>query len=178
MPRKQTRKSISVKGLTYQRLSKYCDQTGQTRSGFVENLLEEVLGAPTDEECQKFGGAQETGDKGDTATKAEQENPHDAQETTPAPADESRESTPAPTREPVVEPIPKPVVEPKRKPVVEPVYEPKTEPAREAAPDPEPKRSRIWDNPLNRGTPAEPIKEESEETPEGFEDYVPPILEF
>ena len=55
MPRKQTRRSVSVKGLTYQRLKGYCDRTGQSLSSFVENLVAEAIGAPTDEDRQKFG---------------------------------------------------------------------------------------------------------------------------
>jgi hypothetical protein len=48
----QTRRSISVKGLTYQRLSNWCEKNGRTRSGLVEDLLIEFLdieGEPTPE---------------------------------------------------------------------------------------------------------------------------------
>ena len=175
MPRKQTRKSISVKGLTYQRIRKHVAKTGQTKSGFVEAVIAEALGPMTDEERQKFGEVLEARDKGTEAVKDPEET-HDAQEATPDPADEVREISARP--EPVIEPIPKPAVEPDVKPVIEPVYEPKPEPARETAAESEPQRNKIWDNPLNRGTPVEPKPEEPERVPEGFEDYIPPILEF
>jgi len=176
MPRKQNRRSISVKGLTYQRISKHVAKTGQTKSGFVEAVIEEALGAMTDEERQKFGEALKSSDKGSEAIIVAAKEPHDAQEATPDPPDQVRESAPRPA--PVIEPIPKPAVEPEVKPVIEPVYEPKPEPAREVAPEPEPERNKIWDNPHNRGTPVESKPDEPEKVPEGFEDYIPPILEF
>lgn len=37
--KRQTRRSISVKGLTYQWVQEYCDQTEQSISGFVEELI-------------------------------------------------------------------------------------------------------------------------------------------
>lgn len=43
MARKQTRRSISVKGLTYQRLKNYCERNGDTISGFVERLVSEKM---------------------------------------------------------------------------------------------------------------------------------------
>jgi len=57
MAKRQTRRSISVKGLTYQRLKKHCDEYNSTRevashlsiSGFVETLIHkklDELGAP------------------------------------------------------------------------------------------------------------------------------------
>lgn len=49
MPRRQTRRAISVKGLTYQRVKKHCDERGQSISSFVEELIAkkmEELGIP------------------------------------------------------------------------------------------------------------------------------------
>lgn len=43
MARKQTRRALSVKGLTYQRLKKYCDAKGMSVSGFVEEIVHERL---------------------------------------------------------------------------------------------------------------------------------------
>ena len=40
--RKQTRRSISVSGPTYQRLKAYCQSTNQTMSGVVERLLADL----------------------------------------------------------------------------------------------------------------------------------------
>lgn len=47
---KSTRHSISVKGLTYQRLKDYCDQQGRSVSGYLEEIIAEKLdaiGVPT-----------------------------------------------------------------------------------------------------------------------------------
>lgn len=43
MAKRQTRRAISVKGLTYQRVKKYCDDTDQSISGFVEKIVKEKL---------------------------------------------------------------------------------------------------------------------------------------
>ena len=43
MTRKQTRRSVSMTGLTYQRLTNYCERTEQSRSGLVEKLLNDYL---------------------------------------------------------------------------------------------------------------------------------------
>jgi len=43
MAKHQTRRSISIKGLTYQRLQKYCDEHDKTMSGYLEELLAEKL---------------------------------------------------------------------------------------------------------------------------------------
>jgi hypothetical protein len=43
MAKKQTRRSISVQGLLYQRLGNYCRRTGKSRSGVVTELLKEFL---------------------------------------------------------------------------------------------------------------------------------------
>lgn len=43
MAKRQTRRSISLKGLTYQRLKNHCDATGKTMSGYVEKLILDKL---------------------------------------------------------------------------------------------------------------------------------------
>jgi hypothetical protein len=45
MAKRQTRRSISVKGITYQRLKDYCDGTGKSVSGFLEDIIAEKLDA-------------------------------------------------------------------------------------------------------------------------------------
>jgi hypothetical protein len=45
MAKRQTRRSISVKGLTYQRLKDYCDAHDRSISGFLEDLIAEKLDA-------------------------------------------------------------------------------------------------------------------------------------
>ncbi len=45
MAKHQTRRSISVKGITYQRLKDYCDNGGLSISGFLEDLIAEKLDA-------------------------------------------------------------------------------------------------------------------------------------
>jgi hypothetical protein len=37
------RKSISLKGITYQRLKDYCGATGKSVSGYLEDLIEDDL---------------------------------------------------------------------------------------------------------------------------------------
>jgi hypothetical protein len=49
MAKRQTRRAISVKGLTYQRIKKHCDAEGISVSGFVEDLVTaklDALGVP------------------------------------------------------------------------------------------------------------------------------------
>lgn len=49
MAKKQTRKSISVKGITYQRVKDYCDKEGRSVSGFLEDIIAaklDALGVP------------------------------------------------------------------------------------------------------------------------------------
>lgn len=49
MAKRQTRRAISVKGLTYQRLKKHCDEKGISVSGFVEEIIArrlDSLGVP------------------------------------------------------------------------------------------------------------------------------------
>ena len=45
MAKRQTRRSISVKGITYQRLKDYCDAEGRSVSGFLEDIIAEKLDA-------------------------------------------------------------------------------------------------------------------------------------
>jgi len=43
MAKKQTRRSISLKGLTYQRLKNLCERREESISGFVERLVAEKM---------------------------------------------------------------------------------------------------------------------------------------
>jgi len=45
MGKRQTRKSISVKGLTYQRMKDYCKAQGKSVSGALEEIIHEKLDA-------------------------------------------------------------------------------------------------------------------------------------
>lgn len=45
MAKRQTRRSISVKGITYQRLKDYCDANGCSVSGYLEEIIAEKLDA-------------------------------------------------------------------------------------------------------------------------------------
>lgn len=45
MAKRQTRRSISIKGITYQRLKDYCDAQKMTVSGYLEEILAEKLDA-------------------------------------------------------------------------------------------------------------------------------------
>lgn len=45
MATRKTRRSISVKGITYQRLRDYCDATGASVSGYLEEIIAEKLDA-------------------------------------------------------------------------------------------------------------------------------------
>lgn len=45
MAKRQTRRSISVKGITYQRLKDYCDAEGRSVSGLLEEIIAERLDA-------------------------------------------------------------------------------------------------------------------------------------
>jgi hypothetical protein len=71
MAARQTRRSVSVKGLTYQRIKKHCDREGTSVSGFLEEVLAEKLGEPSDEELQKFGEAMKSRHNGSEAAKAD-----------------------------------------------------------------------------------------------------------
>jgi hypothetical protein len=43
MAKRQTRRSISVSGATYHRVKAYCESTGQSVSGYVEQLIGERM---------------------------------------------------------------------------------------------------------------------------------------
>ena len=45
MAKRQTRRSISVKGITYQRLKDYCEACGLSVSGYLEDIIAEKLDA-------------------------------------------------------------------------------------------------------------------------------------
>ena len=45
MAKRQTRRSISVKGITYQRLKDYCETEDVSVSGFLERIIAEQLDA-------------------------------------------------------------------------------------------------------------------------------------
>jgi len=45
MAKRQTRRSISVKGITYQRLKDYCDNQQLSVSGFLEDVIAQKLDA-------------------------------------------------------------------------------------------------------------------------------------
>ena len=52
----KTRRSISLKGITYQRLQDYCEAQGESVSGLVEEIANErldELGVPVPEEVTK-----------------------------------------------------------------------------------------------------------------------------
>lgn len=45
MAKRQTRRSISVKGITYQRLKDFCDANDKSVSGYLEEIISEKLDA-------------------------------------------------------------------------------------------------------------------------------------
>lgn len=45
MAKRQTRRSISVKGITYQRLKNYCEDQNLSVSGYLESIIAERLDA-------------------------------------------------------------------------------------------------------------------------------------
>ncbi|MEE9382413.1 MAG: hypothetical protein V3V08_03250 [Nannocystaceae bacterium] len=45
MAKRQTRRSISVRGVTYQRLKNFCDAEGLSVSGYLEEIIAERLDA-------------------------------------------------------------------------------------------------------------------------------------
>lgn len=71
----QTRRSISVKGLTYQRLQKYLG--GKSLSGFVEGIVVEKLGEQSAEDRQELGESVKAGEKGTPAQKAKEPDEQD-----------------------------------------------------------------------------------------------------
>lgn len=55
MAKRQTRRSISVKGITYQRLKDFCEGQGVSVSGYLEEIIAEKLdaaGAPVPEKVE------------------------------------------------------------------------------------------------------------------------------
>jgi len=45
MAKRQTRRSISVKGITYQRLKNFCEDQGVSVSGYLEQIIADKLDA-------------------------------------------------------------------------------------------------------------------------------------
>jgi hypothetical protein len=45
MAKRQTRRSISVKGLTYQRLKNFCEEQNMSVSGYLEQIIADRLDA-------------------------------------------------------------------------------------------------------------------------------------
>jgi len=45
MAKRQTRRSISVKGITYQRLKNFCEEQGLSVSGYLEDIIANRLDA-------------------------------------------------------------------------------------------------------------------------------------
>ena len=43
MAKRQTRRSISVKGITYQRLKNFCEEGGLSVSGYLEQIIADKL---------------------------------------------------------------------------------------------------------------------------------------
>ena len=55
MAKRQTRRSISIKGLTYQRLKDFCESQDRSVSGYLEEIIAERLdavGAPVPERVE------------------------------------------------------------------------------------------------------------------------------
>jgi hypothetical protein len=172
MAAKQTRRSISVKGPTYQRIKNYAAANGSTVAGFVEDTIQASLGPPTDEDRKKFGELVEQREKESEAVKAKEIHEPQIQEA-PEP-----EPEPAFTTEPeyafvakTIEAIVQPEPEPKATPEPEP--EPKATPEPEPDPGARPPKRR-----LSKGSPIEPRQEENEDDDEELEDYIPPIQFF
>lgn len=44
MAKKQTRRSVSIRGATYELIRQYCEQTSQSMSEFVEERISEFFG--------------------------------------------------------------------------------------------------------------------------------------
>ena len=67
MAKTQTRRSVSVRGLTYQRVRNHV--SGGSISGFVEEVIQQRLGEPDDEDHRKFGEAMKAREKKSEAPK-------------------------------------------------------------------------------------------------------------
>ena len=203
MTRKKTQRYVSVKGDTYDRVKAHIATNGQTAAGFVERLVNEHLGMPTREECEKFEAFLKSGEKESKAVKADEiPNAPKIQEAIPAPVDVVRTSAPetALESEPVVKPAVtvKPTVKPKPVVAVKPLV--KTKPVVAVKPTVKPKPNVVTENaPVERiskirrtnerplslrtGTPApelsqNPKRKTTPETDGELEGYVPPLLLF
>ena len=54
MAKKQTRRSVSIRGSTYEFIRQYCEQTDQSMSEFVEERISEFFGkGKTDKSSKK-----------------------------------------------------------------------------------------------------------------------------
>jgi hypothetical protein len=107
MSRKQTRKSISIKGTTYRRIKSHCDAEGITMSSFFEDLTIQRLGPPSAEELQEVDPVEEDG-------QSEESDATPNLESSPAPQPDDRvepEHSPIEVRlelEPDPDPAPRP----------------------------------------------------------------------
>jgi hypothetical protein len=70
--RRDKRRSISVRGTTYERVKLYVAEHGGSISGFVEATVLEVFGEATEEDRRKFGEEMERREKEAAAKKAEE----------------------------------------------------------------------------------------------------------
>lgn len=127
MAKRQTRRSISVKGLTYKRVKAHVatlpepppGERPNSISGFVEQLIEKALGPVTPEERQKFGEDEEaTVEAEETEQEPEPPPEPEAPEkpSEPPPAPESTEASVDQTAIPRTEELP-PFTKYERKPV-------------------------------------------------------------
>ena len=94
MSRPQTRRSVSVKGITHHRIKNYVDSRGESVASFLEMEVTERFGEPTDEDRRKFGELIEEKGKRSKAQQAAQEKPCESQEPSSdfAPIDKPRTS--------------------------------------------------------------------------------------
>lgn len=53
MSSKQTRKSVSIRGITYRHVKRHCDAQGITMSAFFETLAADRLGPPPNKDLQE-----------------------------------------------------------------------------------------------------------------------------
>lgn len=145
---KQTRKSISIRGLVHQRIEAHCSQTGETVAGFIEDIISAKFGEPTEEDRRKFAEKKGKSDKGSEATPKAEEQPYDqVASSTTQPIKVTLKSSVKKKNNHQVEFIPEEDALPRHRP-------------------------------FSKGTPIELRKRNPETLPEGFEDYVPPNLEF
>ena len=171
MSSKQTRRSVSVKGTTHQRIKDHLK--GGSVAGFVEKLIEEKLGAPTDEERRKFGEWLEAREKGPEAVTAVKE-PDEQQAQPPSPPKPLLDTGPEETLiaksfESVN--IPEDAFQDAGLGAGLDVAQP--EPELKAEPEPELKSTK---RPLSKGRPLPAEVENSEDS--DLDDYIPPIQLF